>query len=173
MFDALPKRLKYSLTVASLVSCSPGTVCISAVLIRENSCCARSNSAAPRQVGDVARMDDERRRFRHGVHEIDGARERRRDVGIRFLVEADVRVAQLHEQGTAEPGRALAVGRGSAEIERREYAACEHEERARPAVGETTERPAARGGFERVVRHVRLLEFKVRTEDSARLDFIP
>jgi hypothetical protein len=111
----------------------------------------------PGQVSDVARMNEERRSLRHRVHEIDGARERRVDIRIGILVEADVRIAQLHEQGTAEPGRALGVrGRGG-EIERGEYAAREYEERACPAVGETAERLAAGGGIERVIRHNSLL----------------
>jgi len=40
------ESIEISVTAASAVSCSPGTVCISVVRSLENSCCARSNSAA-------------------------------------------------------------------------------------------------------------------------------
>ena len=155
------------------MSCSPGTVCISEVCSPREELLREVEFRGPRQVGDVARVNGERRCLRHCVHEIDRARERRRDVGIRFLVEADVRVAQLYEQGTAEPVRALRVGRRRGDIERGEYTARKHEQRARPAIGETAERPAARRGIERVIRHGHLRGLGVRTEDSAWLEFIP
>ena len=55
--------------------------------------------------------------------------ERAGDVGIGVLAEADVRVADLHEQRSA----ALAAGarlRGQREIERRQHPAGQGEERA-------------------------------------------
>src|SRR5579862_2458797 len=51
----------------------------------------------PRQVRDVARVDNERRLIVHRVDEVDRLVERPVDVRIRLFAEADVRVADLHE----------------------------------------------------------------------------
>jgi len=58
-----------------------------------------------RQMGDVAGMNGQRWLHRHGVHETDRLFQRARDVGIGFLVETDMRVADLQEQGNALDGR--------------------------------------------------------------------
>ena len=51
-----------------------------------------------RQMGDITRVDDQRGLHGHFVHKIDGLRQGAGDVRIRLLVEADVGVADLHEQ---------------------------------------------------------------------------
>ena len=55
------------------------------------------------EMGDVAGVNRQRRLDGHGVDVVDRLLERGRDVGIGFLVEADMRIADLQEQGDARP----------------------------------------------------------------------
>jgi hypothetical protein len=58
-----------------------------------------------RQMGDIARVDDQCGLLGHPIHDIDGLGQGAGDVRIRLLVETDMRVADLH------PGQAaLRVG---------------------------------------------------------------
>jgi hypothetical protein len=50
------------------------------------------------QVGDIARVDHQRRLFRHGIDQRDGLGQGADHVGIGLLVEADVGIADLQEQ---------------------------------------------------------------------------
>src|SRR5215471_18117692 len=97
-------------------------------------------------MGDVSRVDDERRLLGKAVDDVDRAVERCGHIGIRLLVEADVGIADLHEERLTEACGALAVGARHREVDRGEYAPGEGEERAGAAKGEALERAAARDG---------------------------
>jgi hypothetical protein len=98
LFDALPKRLKYSVTPASAVSCSHrhgvqlGDSHPAEHLLRE----VRTRQAST--VRDVARVDDERRPVGHCIHQVHRLAERPGDIRVSVLGEADVGVADLQEE---------------------------------------------------------------------------
>ena len=106
-----------------------------------------------REMRDVAGVDDERRLLGQAVDDVDRAVERSGHIGIRLLVEADVAIADLHEERPAETCGALAVAGRYREIDWSEDAPGEGKECPGAAEGEALERAAARGerGW---VRHV-------------------
>ncbi len=74
-----------------------------------------------REMRDVARVNRQRGPDRHRVDPLDRLFERARDVGIGFLVEADMRVADLQEQRHARGRRGIAARGGARQLDRREY----------------------------------------------------
>src|SRR2546427_1212780 len=81
-------------------------------------------------MSDVARVQDERGFHGHPVHQLDGLLEGARHIGIGFLVEANMRVADLHEQRGVERCRFAALGCRECQIERGEHSPGEAEKGA-------------------------------------------
>src|ERR1700751_1180907 len=93
---------------------------------------------------DIARVDDERGLLGEAVDDVDRAVERADDVRICLLVEADVAVADLHEERLSESRSAPLVSGRHREIDRSKHAPGEGEECAGAAKSEALERPAPR-----------------------------
>jgi hypothetical protein len=76
-----------------------------------------------RKMGDIARVNGERWFHGHGVDEADRLLQRPGDIGIGFLAEPDMRVADLEEQrDAADPGRVF-LRRRHGQVEWRKNAA--------------------------------------------------
>ena len=89
-------------------------------------------------------MNDERGLLGQSVHQIDCLREGRVDIRIGVFVEADVGIADLHEERLPQPGAGELFGGGQCQVDRREHATSQGEERTRSAIGHAFERIAPR-----------------------------
>src|SRR5476649_1702864 len=112
-------------------------------------------------MSNVSGMYDERGLLRHAVYEIYGLRKRPVDIGVRLFIEADVSVTDLHEEGLSRLRASWPILARQRQIDRREYTACQDEQRAGPAVGHALEGVASRLQW-LVLRHGRLLPWWIR-----------
>ncbi len=108
-----------------------------------------------RQMGDIAGVKDQCGLLAHPVDEVDCLRERRVDVGIGVLAEADVGVTDLHEQRFPGFRSRFRVRRRDGQIDGREDSARQGEQGTGAAEGHAFQGSAT--GMERVIFRHRLL----------------
>jgi hypothetical protein len=161
-----------------------GLGCIGGVMLARNRMQLRGPQLAEQLLGrvefrglgqmrDVAGVNDQRRLRRHAVDVVDCLGQRAIDVRIRFLVEADMRVADLHEQRLAQIGGSVFVGGGHGQVDGHQYPTRQCKQGPGSAVSHAFQRVAARQRHF-VVGHIPLQVSCGSGEgDSQRRGFIP
>ncbi len=90
------------------------------------------------QVGDVARVDDQRRLPGQTVHKVNRAAERAADIRIGVFRETDVGIAELDEQRCSDAGESVLAVCRDRQVKRRENAARQCKQCSGSAVSHAT-----------------------------------